>query len=348
MAYFDRDHPTFLAEPVGTADHVRGSTDPTSASVTLVEFGDFACPSCGESYGMIKSLLARRPDLRFVFRANPRSHLFPHAEIAAEAAEAAGAQGKFWQMHDLLFENQATLSRQEISRIAGTLGLDLARFDRELDTGAHRAAVRAQEVSGWHSHVLSTPTFFVNGVRFEDASSALPAAIDGAARQDRIEHQLFREVRVEGTGEHHRQRLSVGPHRIVSDLPSLEGGGDAGPSPYDLLAASLGSCTAMTVAWSAEKHKIPLQGLDVRVTQSRGSGGHLFRVAIELRGDLDDAQRATLEQAAGHCPVSRTLQHPITIDTRVTAAGLVDEASEETFPASDAPAWTLGRDPQSK
>jgi uncharacterized OsmC-like protein/predicted DsbA family dithiol-disulfide isomerase len=356
MAYFDRDHPTFLAEPVSAADHARGPADPNSATVTLVEFGDFACPSCGESYGIIKALLARRPDLRFVFRANPRSHLFPHAEIAAEAAEAAAAQGKFWEMHDLLFENQATLSRAEISRLAGTLGLDLARFDRELDTGAHRGTVRAQEVSGWHSHVLSTPTFFINGVRFEDASSALPAAIDGAARQDRLEHQLFREVRVAGTvgsmggdtvgrtADRHLQTISIGPHRLVSDLPSLEGGADAGPSPHDLLAAALGSCTAMTVAWSAAKHKIPLQGIDVRVTQSRGSAGHLFRVAIELRGDLDDAQRATLERAAGYCPVARTLQHPIAIDTRVTAAGIVDEAGEETFPASDAPAWTLGRD----
>ena len=346
MAYFDRDHPTFLAEPVSAADHVRGPADPNSASVTLVEFGDFACPACGESYGMIKALLARRPDLRFVFRANPRSHLFPHAEVAAEAAEAASAQGKFWEMHDLLFENQARLSRAEISRLAGTLGLDLARFDRELDSGAHRATVKAQEISGWHSHVLSTPTFFINGVRFEDASSALPAAIDGAARQERIEHQLFRQIRVEGAGDQHRQVLSLGPHRMVSDLPSLDGGADAGPSPYDLLAAALGSSTAMTVAWSARKHEIPLQGIDVRVTQSRGSGGHMFRMAIELRGDLDDAQRATLERAAGHCPVSRTLQHPITIDTRVTTDGIVDEASEETFPASDAPAWTLGRDPK--
>src|SRR5579863_5241006 len=169
MAYFDRDHPTFLADPVSASDHVRGPADPTSGSVTLVEFGDFACPSCGESYGMIKALLARRPDLRFVFRANPRAHLFPHAEIAAEAAEAAGAQGKYWEMHDLLFQNQATLSEAEIFAHARALGLDEARFERELRAGVYRETVHRQEVSGWHSHVRSTPTFFVNGVRLDDA-----------------------------------------------------------------------------------------------------------------------------------------------------------------------------------
>jgi uncharacterized OsmC-like protein len=241
--------------------------------------------------------------------------------VAAEAAEAAGAQGKFWEMHDLLFENQATLSRPEISRLAGTLGLDLARFDRELDAGAYRPAIKAQEISGWHSHVLSTPTFFINGLRFEDAPSALAAAIDGASRQGQVEHQLFRPVRVEGTGDHRRQSITVGAHQMTSDLPAIEGGVDAGPSPYDLLAAALGSCTSMTVGWAAEKYKIPLRGVEVQVSQSRGPTGHLFRVAVELHGDLDESQRAQLERAAGHCPVSRTLQHPISVDARVTVSG---------------------------
>src|SRR6266478_6645095 len=100
MAYFDEEHPTLLAEAVGARDHVRG---PASADVTVVEYGDFACPSCRAAHPMIKDLVARFPDVRFVFRANPRSHLFPEAEPAAEAAEAAAAQDQFWQMHDRLF-----------------------------------------------------------------------------------------------------------------------------------------------------------------------------------------------------------------------------------------------------
>jgi uncharacterized OsmC-like protein len=324
MAYFDREHPTFLAEPVSAADHVRGPADPNSATVTLVEFGDFACPSCGESYGLIKSLLARRSDLRFIFRANPRSHLFPHAEIAAEAAEAAGAQGKFWEMHDLLFENQATLSRAEISRLAATLGLDLARFDRELDSGAHRATVKAQEVSGWHSHVLSTPTFFVNGVRWEDAPDTLPAGVARARRDKGRIHHVYREARVRSTADRRRQIVTIGPHQIVSDLPVADDGNDAGPGPTDLLLAALGACTAMTVQWSAEKHKIALRGVDVRLSQARTETGHLFRRTIVLDGDLTEAQRAQLEHAADVCPVSRALLGEVAVDTRVTVGAIGD------------------------
>src|SRR6185295_12325539 len=97
MGYFDSAHPTLLADPVTERDHVRG---PADAKVTLVEYGDFSCPFCAQAHGVIKGLLERFDDLRVVFRANPRSHFFPHAQLAAEAAEAAAAQGKFWEMHD--------------------------------------------------------------------------------------------------------------------------------------------------------------------------------------------------------------------------------------------------------
>src|SRR4029453_616886 len=132
MGYFDSEHPTHLAEPVTDADHVRG---PATAPVTLVEYGDFACPYCAAAHGLVLDLQQRfGDDLRFVFRANPRSHLFPHAELpaaarAAEGGEAAGAQGQYWEMHDLLFQNQATLSEAEIRAHAHALGLDEGRFE---------------------------------------------------------------------------------------------------------------------------------------------------------------------------------------------------------------------------
>src|SRR3954464_7248291 len=145
MGHFDESHATLLSEPVGPSDHVRG---PASADVTLVEYGDFACPFCRAAYAEIKALLARMPDVRFVFRANPRSHLFPDAEPAAEAAEAASAQGKFWEMHDGLFEIEGRLTRARLVALAGALGLDGPRFERELSAGTHRPVVRAQEISG--------------------------------------------------------------------------------------------------------------------------------------------------------------------------------------------------------
>src|SRR5262249_32629724 len=159
--HFDEQHQTLLAEPVAPRDHVRG---PATADVTLVEYGDFACPFCRAAYATVKEILAGRPDVRLVFRANPRSHLFPEAEPAAEAAEVGAAQGKFWEMHDRLFEAAEELSRPQLVAAARDVGLDPASFERDLDAGAYRPAVRGQEVSGWHSHVLSTPTFFVNGV----------------------------------------------------------------------------------------------------------------------------------------------------------------------------------------
>ena len=178
MGYFESDNLTLLADPVTERDHVRG---PASAAVTLVEYGDFACQHSAAAYGTVRTLLDQYADLRLVFRANPRSHFFPHAAEAAEATEAAGAQGKYWEMHDRLFENQATFSSDEIRRQAKAIGLDMDRFERDLKTGAFLEAVHRQEISGWHSHVLSTPTFFINGVRFDDAPSALTAWRAGRA-----------------------------------------------------------------------------------------------------------------------------------------------------------------------
>jgi uncharacterized OsmC-like protein/predicted DsbA family dithiol-disulfide isomerase len=315
MGHFDESHATLLSDPVGPRDHVRG---PATSDVTLVEYGDFACPFCRAAYANIKELLARMPHVRFVFRANPRSHLFPDAEPAAEAAEIAGAQGKFWQMHDRLFEAADGLSRPELIAAARAVGLDVAAFERDLDGGGYRAAVRAQEVTGWHSHVLSTPTFFINGVRFEDAPDALADAVARAARRAGPQHAVFREARVRSTDRPRRQIVTIGPHEIVSDLPVDEDGDDSGPGPHDLLLAALGACTAMTLQWSAQKHRLALERVDVRLTQSRTATGRLFRLSILLGGALSEADRAKLQHAADNCPVARTLTGDNALETRVS------------------------------
>ena len=165
-----------LRESVGAADHRAG---PDDAPLTLVEYGDYECPHCGAAHPIVQEVRRRLGSrLRFVFRHFPLSELHPHAVLAAEAAEAAGAQGRFWEMHDSLFADQDALELEDLVRRAQDLGLDVARFERELRDGVHRAAVETSFRTGVRSGVNGTPTFFINGVRHDgrwDAESLVDA-----------------------------------------------------------------------------------------------------------------------------------------------------------------------------
>jgi protein-disulfide isomerase len=154
-----------LALPVGPRDHSEG---PATAPVTLVEYGDYECPHCGRAYPIVKSVQKRFGSrLRFVFRNFPLKEMHPHAQHAAEIAEAAGAHGKFWPMHDTLFENQGALEDDDLLGYAAELGLDARRIADELATHAHAARVREDFLSGVRSGVNGTPTFMLNGQRYD-------------------------------------------------------------------------------------------------------------------------------------------------------------------------------------
>jgi protein-disulfide isomerase len=162
-------------------DHVGG---PPDAPVTLVEYGDYECPYCGAAYPIVKEVQARMGDrLRFVFRNFPITTSHPHAEQAAEAAEAAGAQNQFWEMHDLLYENQAHLGDADLRSYAEQARLDVERFGKELDEHVHAARVREDFMSGVRSGVNGTPSFYINGMRHDDSYDfkTLLAAVDRAA-----------------------------------------------------------------------------------------------------------------------------------------------------------------------
>jgi len=146
-------------------DHIQG---PAEAAVTLVEYGDYQCPYCGAAYPIIKEVQARMGErLRFVFRNFPITTSHPNAEQAAEAAEAAAHQGRFWEMHDLLYENQSRLGEEDLRSYAKELELDVPTFDRELAEHVHAERVREDFMSGVRSGVNGTPTFYVNGARHD-------------------------------------------------------------------------------------------------------------------------------------------------------------------------------------
>ena len=147
--------------PVTPDDHSLG---PASAPVTLVEYGDFECPACAQASHVVNLLLAHFGErLRFVFRHFPLRQVHPHAELAAEAAEAAGAQNRFWQLHALLFANQRHLDARSLVSHAERAGLELHRFDQEMGHHLYLPRVREQSQSGRESGVRGTPTFYVNG-----------------------------------------------------------------------------------------------------------------------------------------------------------------------------------------
>ena len=151
-------------------DHVRGAA---SAPVTLIEYGDYECPSCFQATAALTIMMAHFGDgLRFAFRHFPLREVHPHAELAAEAAEAAGAQGKFWPMHDLLFANQHHLKEKHLQGYAAQLGLDMARYENEMKDHVYLQRVQEQISSGEHLAIRSTPAFYVNGV-FTDVSFGL-------------------------------------------------------------------------------------------------------------------------------------------------------------------------------
>jgi len=165
-----------LAVPISAVDHMLG---PDHAPVTLVEYGDFECPNCKQAAPAVKLLLVQFANrIRFVFRHYPLEEVHPHALRAAEAAECAGDQGKFWEMHDLLFENQQHLQVPQLRRYAEQLRLDVARFDAEMDDEIYLQRIREHQKSGGDSGVRATPTFFINNKLF-DVSFGVHQLTDG-------------------------------------------------------------------------------------------------------------------------------------------------------------------------
>ncbi len=174
-----RDDLVRLKPPVSARDHFRG---PANAPLTLVEYGDFQCSTCRRAEPVVRELLERLgPQIRLVFRHFPLTQSHPDALHAAEAAEAAGAQGAFWEMHDRLFERQFALQDANLVEHAAELGLDAAKVAAELEARTWEARVREDISSGARSGVNGTPTFFFNGVR-HDWDSEMPSMLRSAER----------------------------------------------------------------------------------------------------------------------------------------------------------------------
>ena len=172
-----------LTVPVSKRDWHRGYLN---APAQLLEYGDFECPVCGAAHPLVQAIQeAMGRDLCFVFRNFPLANVHPHAENAAEAAEAAGAQGKYWEMNDLLFENQEALEEKDLAAYAASLGLDVSRLIKEVMAGTYVGRLREDFLGGVRSGVNGTPTFFVNGWRYDgprDLESMIAALTEPSGR----------------------------------------------------------------------------------------------------------------------------------------------------------------------
>jgi protein-disulfide isomerase len=155
-----------LTVDVNKDDHVWGTSD---APVTLIEYGDYECPYCGQAYPIVRSIQdAFGPKkIRFVFRNFPLTNMHPHAELAAEAAEAAAEQNKFWEMHDAIYENQGSLGAQMLLNLAKEIKLDEQKFMSAIETKKFKDRIKKDFMSGVESDVNGTPSFFINGARFD-------------------------------------------------------------------------------------------------------------------------------------------------------------------------------------
>lgn len=146
-------------------DHIQG---PGNAPVTLVEYGDYECPYCGQAYQIIKKVQDNLGgNLRFVFRNFPLTQVHPHAQNAAEAAEAAGAQNKFWDMHDCLYEHQQALDDRHLEKYAKIVGLNSERFNEDMNNHTHAPRIREDFLSGIQSGVNGTTSFYINEIRYD-------------------------------------------------------------------------------------------------------------------------------------------------------------------------------------
>ena len=182
MAQADARNCTDLKVPLSDQDHYKG---PRTAPVVLVEYGDYECPDCLNAWPVVREVRNALGDrMAFVFRHFPQNSIHPHASAAAQAAEAAAAQGKFWEMHDQLFGHQKELATLDLTHLALRVGLEVYRFQSALDQESNLRHIRDNAKGGEESGVHGTPTFFINGCRYKgrvDAPSMIRAIEDALA-----------------------------------------------------------------------------------------------------------------------------------------------------------------------